>query len=87
MTTKKLSEQVGLDPSGRVKLSDEELEKLLGSEDLVVSGGSGTINDVCNNSGDCTGSTNTSSCTNSLVCDGALNAPRNCTMPKDVPGG
>jgi hypothetical protein len=88
MTTRRnLSEHVQIDTSGRVTLSDEELDTMLTDPDTVLAGGDGQINNYCTNTGDCRETTNTIQCTNTMACDDSLNPIRHCKMPNDVPGG
>jgi len=75
-----LSSNIEIDESGRVVLSDAELDKLISTSDVVTSGGVGSINEGCSNIGECANTLNTSSCTNSLSCGGSMNS--RCTNPR-----
>ena len=81
-----LSKLVSISDTGRVTLTDDNLEALVSSSELEIAGGSGSVNESCTNSGDCSGTINTTSCTNTSVCDGSLNGAKQCTNPRNLEG-
>ena len=76
-------ENIRLDPTGRVELGDEDLERLEKSQDLIVAGGTNLIctgtNSQCSNGGWCRGSTSNDYCSNGGSCGGSTN--ENCDTP------
>lgn len=81
-----LSKLVSISDTGRITLTDDNLDALVSSSELDIAGGSGSVNESCTNSGDCSGTMNTASCTNTAVCDGSLNAANQCKNPRNLEG-
>ncbi len=74
----KLSERVRVSKTGRVTLSDEKLDALISSSEITTSGGDGSVNSGCTNTGDCRQTMNTTNCTNTMACEGSLNSAGQC---------
>ena len=77
--------EIEIDESGRVILSDADLEAAC-MTDAVLAGAGITNGLNCSNTAGCQNSSNTAQCTNSNgACDGASNFNR-CSTPREIGG-